>query len=212
MYHYVYKTICEYEGKTKYYIGKHSSKTLDNNYLGSGRKLKDLIRSKKPKTTKIILKTFDTAQKAYDYEAHLVNDELLKDPNCLNLKLGGNIAFSYSDESRDKMSKSRKGRFTGPDNSRYQVAMSDETKRKLSKSLTGKPGPNLGKVWSPASKHKLSESRKLCTGENASRKTKISVDGKIYPTIKQACESLSICRSVMYKRLKSNYYPNYVRL
>lgn len=212
MIHCVYKITCTSEEDVRFYIGKHSTSNIEDDYIGSGVKLKDYIKFKNPKIIKEILATFNTEQEAYDYEAELVDEEWLKRPDVLNLKLGGNTAFVYSKESRDKMSKSRKGRFTGKDNPRYGVSLSPETRAKLSKAITGKPGPNTGKVWSDTSRIKMSESRKACTGEKASRKSPVEVNGVAYATIKIAYEAIRISRSTFLKRLKSEEWPHYKRL
>ncbi|UJJ22023.1 Seg-like homing endonuclease [Erwinia phage Virsaitis27] len=212
MIHCVYKITCTSEEDVRFYIGKHSTSNVEDDYVGSGVKLKDYIKSKNPKIIKEILATFDIEQDAYDYEAELVNEDWLKRPDVLNLKLGGNTAFGYSKESRDKMSKSRKGRFTGKDNPRYGVSLSPETRAKLSKAITGKPGPNIGKVWSDTSRNKMSESRKTCTGEKASRKSPVEVNGVEYSTMKLAYEAIGLNRSAFYTRLNSPKWPNYVRL
>lgn len=212
MIHYVYRITCTSEEDVRFYIGKHSTTNIEDGYMGSGRKLKDYVKAKSPILSKEILAIFDIEQDAYNYEAELVNEEWLNRPDVLNLKLGGNIAFSYSQESRDKMSAARKGRFTGKDNHRYGVSLSPETRAKLSKAITGKPGPNTGKVWSDTSRNKMSESRKACTGEKASRKSPVEVNGVEYPTMKLAYEALGLTRSELYTRLNSNKWPNYVRL
>lgn len=212
MIHCVYKITCTSGEDVRFYIGKHSTSDVEDSYMGSGTKLKDYVKSKNPKIIKEILATFDVEQDAYDYEAKLVDDAWLKRPDVLNLKLGGNTAFVYSKESRDKMSKSRMGRFKGPDNHRFGKKMSEETKAKLSKAITGKPGPNLGKVWSDTSRNKMSESRKACIGEKASRKSPVEVNGVAYATIKIAYEAIGISRSTFLKRLKSEEWPHYKRL
>lgn len=212
MIHYVYKITCTSEEDVRFYIGKHSTTNIEDGYMGSGRKLKDYVKAKNPTLSKEILKIFDNEQDAYNYEAKLVNEEWLNRPDVLNLKHGGNTAFAYSQESRDKMSAARKGRFTGKDNPRYGISLSPETRAKLSKAITGKLGPNKGKIFSSKVRKNMSNGRKLCTGERASRKTPVKIDNIEYCTMKLAYEYLGISRSEFYTRLNSDKWPTYIRL
>jgi len=89
---FVYKTINLLNGT--YYIGVHSTWNIDDGYLGSGKRLKRSINKYgKENFKKEILAFFETNKEAYEYEAHLVNEELIKDELCLNLKPGGRGGF-----------------------------------------------------------------------------------------------------------------------
>ena len=88
MKHYVYRIDNLINGK--YYIGKHSAKSLDNDYMGSGKLIiKAIDKWGIENFKKTILKTFPTSAEAFDYEAELVTQELVDDPMCYNLKKGG---------------------------------------------------------------------------------------------------------------------------
>ena len=90
MIHFVYLTVIKPPvGRSKYYIGKHSTNDINDGYFGSGTLLKALIRKGFP-AKRIILKMFDTSQDAYEYERKIITTELLFHPRCLNLKEGGN--------------------------------------------------------------------------------------------------------------------------
>ena len=79
LYHYVYRIDNLINGK--YYIGKHSATSLDNDYMGSGDAIKAAIEKYKLRNfKKTILKTFPTSQEAYDYEAEVVTMKEVKDP------------------------------------------------------------------------------------------------------------------------------------
>ena len=90
---FVYKTTNLLNGT--YYIGVHSTWNIDDGYLGSGKRLGRAIKKYgKENFKREILAFFDTNKEAYDYEALLVNEELIKDELCLNLKPGGYGGFS----------------------------------------------------------------------------------------------------------------------
>lgn len=86
--HYLYKIIRLSDGK--YYIGVHSTKDLNDGYMGSGLRIKaSLSKYGKDAHSKQILQIFDTQQEAFVRESQIVNDEMLADPQCLNICLGG---------------------------------------------------------------------------------------------------------------------------
>lgn len=87
-YHYVYRTTCNITNK--YYIGMHSSNELNDGYLGSGKILRRSVRKYGKTNHRFeILEFCDTPEELPLLEAKIVNIELLKDPLCINLRLGG---------------------------------------------------------------------------------------------------------------------------
>lgn len=87
-YHYFYKITCS-ESKD-YYYGIHSTDNLNDGYYGSGSKLKRLYKEiGKDKFYKEILIFFNNRSEALEYERNIVNSELLTDPHCINVCLGG---------------------------------------------------------------------------------------------------------------------------
>jgi hypothetical protein len=92
-YHYIYKTTCKVTGK--FYIGMHSTDNLDDGYLGSGDRLKRSIRKYGRENFKLeILEFFNDRESLAKIERELVNEGLLKDPMCMNLKPGGSGGFT----------------------------------------------------------------------------------------------------------------------
>jgi hypothetical protein len=89
---FVYKTTNLLNGT--YYIGVHSTWNIDDGYLGSGKRLgRSIKKHGKENFKREILAFFETNKEAYNYESHLVNEELIKDELCLNLKPGGSGGF-----------------------------------------------------------------------------------------------------------------------
>ncbi len=112
-YHYLYRIDNKLNGK--FYYGIHSEKK-DNElgsdgYMGSGI---DLIKAQKEEGIenfeKTIIKTFSTRDEARLGEFIVVNEELVKDPNCYNKVVGGGsnpiicdlITVNYKDKSLRK--------------------------------------------------------------------------------------------------------------
>lgn len=87
-YHYFYKITNLINNH--FYYGVHNTNNLEDGYMGSGTRLH--IAYKKygiENFKKEILKYFDTAKEAFDYEANYITMELVKDPNCYNIQYGG---------------------------------------------------------------------------------------------------------------------------
>ena len=106
-----------------------------------------------------------------------------------------------TDESREKMSNSRKG----SKNHFYGKTHTDESKRKISESrigkYLGKDNPFYGKHHSEETKEKLRETRKKYTGSNHPRAKKVIciTTGEIFNYSKQAAEKYNINANNIYK-------------
>lgn len=90
---FVYRTTNLTNGK--YYIGCHCTFKLDDGYLGSGmRILRAVLKYGRESFSLEILQFFETRELALAREKELVTEELLKDPMCMNIQLGGNGGWS----------------------------------------------------------------------------------------------------------------------
>lgn len=88
--HYCYRVDNLLNGK--YYIGKRScfGDPEDDPYLGSGKNIRRAIKRYGAENfKKTILAEFDTEEDAYLCEAELVTKDVLLDPMCYNICLGG---------------------------------------------------------------------------------------------------------------------------
>lgn len=87
-YHYIYKTTCKITGK--FYVGMHSSDSLDDGYLGSG-KILGYSRKKYGDENHVreILEMCSSRDELKQREKEIVNEALLADPLNINLKYGG---------------------------------------------------------------------------------------------------------------------------
>ena len=87
-FNYFYKITNNINGH--YYYGIHSTDDLNDGYMGSGTRLHYAYKKYgKENFTKEVLKYFDTYDDACEYESLIVNEVLLKDDSCYNVKLGG---------------------------------------------------------------------------------------------------------------------------
>lgn len=148
-FHMLYKTTNVVTGN--YYIGIHSTDDLNDNYLGSGVRLRRSI--KKYGTTshhREILELLENRNLLKASEAKFVTAELIAtDVKCMNLMPGGSAndrIFGVTDLPRAKMSAASKAAIRTPEwyakvvstriaNRSY--AHTDETKAKISKRFLG---------------------------------------------------------------------------
>ena len=87
MKHFVYKTINKINGK--YYIGAHSTKNIDDNYLGSGKLLvKSINKYGRENFTREILCFCESVEELYESEKYIISAHL-GDVLCYNVKPGG---------------------------------------------------------------------------------------------------------------------------
>ena len=109
--HFVYKTTNQITGQ--YYIGKHSTTNPNDGYLGSGTRLNRAIKKYGRKNFKVeVLREFDSSELAYEYEALIVTNEMIKSDECYNMCLGGeggNLLIKTK-EHRRNISKSKTGK------------------------------------------------------------------------------------------------------
>lgn len=100
-YHFIYKTTNLINGK--YYIGMHSTNELNDGYIGSGKYLWYSIRKYGIENFKCEILEFLTDRTSLaNRERELVNEEVLKDPYCMNLKKGGNGGLPWGGGYKDK--------------------------------------------------------------------------------------------------------------
>lgn len=81
---------------SKFYIGVHKTNNIHDDYYGSGLYITAAIKKHGIENfEKQILHVFKKRKDAIDKERELVNEDLLKDPLCYNLTVGGYGGFHY---------------------------------------------------------------------------------------------------------------------
>jgi hypothetical protein len=93
VYNVLYKTTCLITNR--YYIGMHSTNNLNDGYLGSGSHLRYSVNKYGAENHKFeILEQLPNRSSLKNREKEIVNEEMLKDPLCMNLKPGGEGGLS----------------------------------------------------------------------------------------------------------------------
>lgn len=94
MHYYLYEIKNNLNGKI--YVGAHETSNIDDGYMGSGKIIKRSIKKNGVENfTKLILRTYSSAEEMYAQEAEIVNEEFIARDDTYNIKLGGQGGFDY---------------------------------------------------------------------------------------------------------------------
>jgi hypothetical protein len=172
MYHYFYITINR--ANNKYYYGIHSTKNLNDGYLGSGNALKRAIRKYgKSLFIKYIISYHNTRYEALEHEAMVVNSDVTEDPLSYNIckggrsgpeehteaskkRMGWSKGIPHSAEWKENIGKALRGRDISKSHRnniskswKTRPAVTEETRKLMSIARTGKIGPrgNASKLF-----------------------------------------------------------------
>lgn len=166
----------------KFYIGKHETFNLNDNYLGSGKYLSAAIKKYgKNNFKKEILFIFDNEHEMNLKEIELVNEELVNSEMTYNLGIGGEggphfKGKKHSDETKEKNRISSTGRVNSEE-TRKKISekgknriVTEETRQKLSERALNRFKSSesrnkisksmLGKRHSMESRQKMSDTKK----------------------------------------------------
>lgn len=170
-YHYIYKTTCNVNGR--YYIGMHSTDNLEDGYLGSGKRLWYSINYHgKENHTKEILEFCDTRKELKKREEEIVNEQLINEELCMNLKTGG-IGGFCNDEHKNKAIKSSRESYKKRlnEDEEFRLRMLDNLRRgNITQWSYRTDYPTFkGRKHTEDTKKKMSEKAKQRTGKKNSQ-------------------------------------------
>jgi hypothetical protein len=180
------------------YIGCHKTRDLNDNYLGSGKRLRYAIaKYGLDDFQKIILFVFDNADEMFSKERELVNHEFISRKDTFNLRIGGEGGFDYL--NRTGLSVSDAGREGARRVARVlflkqkEAFEKDPSKRerwikKLSEANKGMQGTFTGKKHTDEAKRLIgSKNSILQVGEKNSRFGSVWItDGSASKSINQS--------------------------
>lgn len=208
-FHYIYQ-ITRTDGSGKFYIGMHSTDNLNDGYFGSGKLLWASIKKHgKEIHTKEIIEFLPTREELKNRERQLVSEELIANPLCMNLQIGGyggNLkkGYKWTEEAKARLSEVRKGLPGHPH--------TEETKTKIRKSANECIANGRMKTW--ATSLTKEERAVNVTKGNKSRAKKLyaysPVDGsfvKEFPPFNGTIEMLQIKVAHLSLALKDKRFP-----
>lgn len=109
-YHFIYKTTDTRNGN--FYIGMHSTDNLNDGYVGSGDRIKNLKYKHGTEIFNIeILEFLPDRESLKKREQEIVNSDLLKEDKCMNLRTGGEGGFCNDEHKKNFIEGSKKYNF-----------------------------------------------------------------------------------------------------
>ena len=169
IYYGIYKIINLINGKM--YIGKHITNNLDDGYMGSGIWIKRSIKKHGLQNFKKEWLMFCEDEDELNYMERVYVDQTWVDrSDTYNLSLGGKgCIHQVTEETRKKMSESKKGKLCGEKNGMYGKRHTDESLKKMSLSRKGKGNGHVpwdkGKKLSEETRQKMREAKRNMSEE-----------------------------------------------
>ena len=233
--HIIYETKISYNGKTYYYRGKHTTKNLDDGYIGSGIVLTKIMEHCKknnvPYTTdRKILATAKNETELRELEKRFVDEDWLSKDDVINIAPGGQggavlgdnrpehsarmkgegnpfYGKKHSKETIEKIRVKKIGKMTGKDNPFYGKKHPPEVIERIRQANIGKPATFKGKHHTEEAKQKL---RLAQLGRKQSEETKqkkrLASTGNTYGRKGEHWKHLDD----LYKIWIDNHKPGYV--
>lgn len=112
----------------KYYIGAHQTEDIFDKYLGSGVALKSAIKKhSKESFDKLTLGSFKSKEIMFLIESWIVTEEVVKDKDSYNMKIGGFGGWTQSQESRKYRNLSHQDTISNMNNEQRKDAFGRDT-------------------------------------------------------------------------------------
>ena len=205
MYYTVYKITNMINNKI--YIGCHKTKDLKDDYMGSGKILKQSIKKYGIGSfKKEYLEIFDNPEDMFEMESELANADFIKESSNYNLKVGGEGGFDYINENFENRKFSDYDRKLGQErlktlwNDNKHSDWRNNTTKQISSGLNSyynNGGINgfKGKTHSDSMKEKISKLQKQIDRSGCKNPKAVGVidnDGNKFSTLKECAVFYSV--------------------
>lgn len=184
MIHYIYKITCLCGSlKDHYYIGKHTTRNINDGYAGSGIAInayyKKYGKIKGETYIKEILEYNNDTDTNSIREKEIIGNLWKEDPMCLNLMEGGKSSGmkgkTHSEEWKAKM----KGKLAKENNPWFGKHPNEEQRKRLSDAHIGQKAWNKGIPMSDEAKKRMSQIKSGCKYSRAKHVLQIDSYGNI---------------------------------
>lgn len=198
----------------KFYVGKAVTRNvLNGTYKGSGTILVDYFKKYPPaEWVTEILSEHATELEAYAEEARIVTQELVDDPMCLNINLGGKGGCRRK-QSKEEIEKRAASIKIAKASAEHREMMSRVAAEALSSpAVLEKLSKASITMWqNPDMRNKINEARSISCGEawrdrmaestkkSFRKRFSVEVDGIEYISQRQACTILGLHRKQLRK-------------
>jgi hypothetical protein len=194
MYYVIYKITNILNNKI--YIGYHSTKNLDDDYMGSGKGIRLAIQKYGiTNFKKEILYVFPTKIEALCIEKELVNAEFIAREDTYNIKLGGEGGWDHTIDDPKRI-EAVKQAFVNGNNKGWQQAF--DTRSKISKSAF------KGKRHTDNSKKLIGAAARLNETERTRRLIEYNLIEKSWGWITKLSKSWGVTNTQVQKYIKHN--------
>jgi len=174
MIHYLYKLV---HINGRYYIGRHSTKNLDDGYMGSGKWPRSI--KNKQELSKEILSYYDSTDELLKAEKSLLTEHVGK-PMCMNFN-NNSIGFASGslNPAKTEKEKIRKAKQVGELNPMFGKTHSNEAKLKMSEDRKGRTPWNKGVSFKKKNNTQVPWNKGIRTGHQSFTGKTHSVDSII---------------------------------
>jgi group I intron endonuclease len=174
--HFIYKTTNLLNGR--FYIGMHTGYP-DDGYLGSGKRIKAEIKKYgKENFKREILETLPTRNALELREEEIVDDMLLQDLLCLNLKNGGEGGGKFWSEEHQLKASSAGGKVAGKIYATNLTFEEQSRRSRLSIANGRSTATFVGKKHSEETKQKMRKSKNVAEKNSQFGTCWVSKDSK----------------------------------
>lgn len=158
IYYTVYRVTNKVNGK--YYIGKHTTRDPYDDYMGTGTVITRAIQAYGIDAfEKQVLYFCESEEHAFEVESQLVTEDLINDPQCYNMRIGGKGGWKHSAESKETMREKALLRPPKSAETRKKISSVHTGRKRSAETINKLSAANIGKKHSAEARAKMSKQK-----------------------------------------------------